>query len=88
MSGKNEKQWVRVDQLDIPLCDIFGNVQTNGTARTFIRLNEMLFGLPMQDLESMSYEELNLYIEELDTNMELVREGYGADGEEEQSVDH
>lgn len=82
MSERNENQWVTVDQLDVPLCDIFENVQTNGTARVFIRMSEMLFGLPMRDLESMSYEELNLYIEELDTHMEMTREGYRADGEQ------
>ena len=54
------------EQLDTPLCDIFGDTKTNGTARIFVISSEKEFGLESKDLENMKYEEMNKYIESLD----------------------
>lgn len=62
----DKKHWIKKEQLDTPLCDIFEDTETSETARKFIIESEKHFGMEHDDLESMSNEKLNEYIEFLD----------------------
>lgn len=54
------------EQLDIPICDIEDTATNEGTFREFIRSSEEEFGLQNLDIDGMTDEELNDYIEQLD----------------------
>ena len=53
-------------QLDIPFCGLHEGVENKETIREFIRNTEKEFGRDTADLENMSEDELNHYIEFLD----------------------
>lgn len=65
---KNET-WILKEQLDTPLCDVFPGTKTNGTARQWVVITEFVLGIEPTNLEVMSYEELNKYIDSLDEKM-------------------
>jgi hypothetical protein len=67
---ENRTNWVTKEQLDIPLCNIFKGTKTNGTARIFVRTSEIILGVKHANLEGMSYEEMNRYIDSLDRQIE------------------
>lgn len=69
---EDRSTWVTKEQLDTPLCDIFKGVKTNGTARLYVEVSEDILGLERANLESMSYEAMNRYIDSLDARIEKL----------------
>ena len=67
---EDRSHWITKEQLDIPLCDIFAGTKTNGTARLYVGISETLLGLEQANLEDMTYEEMNRYIDFLDSRIE------------------
>lgn len=62
----SKEHWVTHDQLDTPLCDVFPGTMTSATARTYVIVAEKVMELPHQELEKMSYEKMNEYMDYLD----------------------
>lgn len=54
------------NNLDIPFSKLIEGVKNNETPRQFIRNSEKEFGIPEANLNVMSEDELNGYIEHLD----------------------
>ncbi len=52
--------------LDIPFSKLIEGVENNETPRKFIRESEFQFGMEPADIDSMTEDELNGYIEHLD----------------------
>lgn len=69
---ENRSHWITKEQLDTPLCDIFTDTKTNGTARLYVGISEQILGLEPANLESMTYKEMNRYIDSLDGRIESL----------------
>jgi len=67
-----KETWVNKEQLDIPLCEIFDGVKTDGTVREYVRIAETILRLPHLVLESLSYTEMNRYIDRLSEQMDKI----------------
>lgn len=61
--------WILKKQLDTPLCNVFSGTKTNGTARQWVVITEFVLGMEPANLDVMSYEELNKYIDSLDEKL-------------------
>ncbi|WP_110113246.1 hypothetical protein [Bacillus sp. CGMCC 1.16541] len=72
---QDRSNWVTKEQLDTPLRDIFQGVKTNGTARIYVASCEVILGIEPSNLEAMSYEEMNKYIDSLDRRMAALANG-------------
>jgi hypothetical protein len=57
---------IRKDELDKRICDIEEGTTNTQTYREFIKQSENEFGMEPQNLDSMSQEELNKYLNFLD----------------------
>ncbi|MGG3235389.1 hypothetical protein ABEP17_18310 [Priestia flexa] len=66
---EDRSMWVTKKQLDTPLCDIFPGTKTEGTARFYVRMCEVILELRPKNLEKMSYVEMNRYIDSFDSMM-------------------
>lgn len=62
----NNDTWILKEQLDTPLNEVFPGTKTNGTARLWVIITEFALGIVPANLDEMSYEELNRYIDSLD----------------------
>lgn len=69
MSQQERSHWVTHDQLDTPLCSIFPDTITTGTARLYVTVACCALGVEPLDLSQLSYEELNQYMDELDNKV-------------------
>jgi len=69
---EDRSHWITKEQLDTPLCDIFEGTKTNGTVRIYVGISETLLGLEPANLEVMTYEEMNRYIDSLDKRIECM----------------
>lgn len=54
------------EQLDIPICDVVDGATNEETYREFIKSSEEEFGLASKDLDLMTDEEVNAYLDFLD----------------------
>ena len=66
MLKQDRSHWVTHEQLDTPLCKIFPNTKTTGTARLYVNMACLTLGQKPQDLSKLSYVELNQYMDELE----------------------
>lgn len=66
----SEEHWVTHDQLDTPLCNLFPGTKTTNTARQYVFICEILLKLKFKNLEKMSFQEMNEYIDRLDLLMQ------------------
>jgi hypothetical protein len=57
---------IRKDELDKRICDIEEETTNTQTYREFIQQSENEFGMEPQNLDSMTQEELNKYLNFLD----------------------
>ncbi|PFP30204.1 hypothetical protein COJ96_05680 [Bacillus sp. AFS073361] len=57
---------IKKEHLDIPFCSLIVGATNDESPREFIRNSEREFGMSMADIDNMSEEELNGYIEHLD----------------------
>jgi hypothetical protein len=57
---------IRHDQLDIPICELHEGATNTETMRDFIRNSEHMFEMAPKDIDTLSEEELNKYIDFLD----------------------
>lgn len=57
---------IKVEYLDKRICDIENDCNNKETFRQFIRTSEDQFGMDNADLDSMSDEQLDQYVEFLD----------------------
>ena len=67
--------WILKEQLDTPLCDVFPGTKTNGTARQWVVITEFVLGIERANLDEMSYEELNKYMDSLDEKIMGLNDG-------------
>ena len=72
----SKSHWVTHEQLDTPLCDIFPDAKSDGTARHWVFMAEIILKqMPKAHvLEDMSYEDMNEYMDYLDEQLNKVRE--------------
>lgn len=61
--------WILKEQLDTPLCDVFPGTKTNGTVRQWVVITEFVLDIAPANLDAMSYEKLNKYIDSLDKKL-------------------
>lgn len=54
------------ENMDIPFCDLIEEATNTETPREFIRNSEEEFGFGNEDIDNMSEDELNVYIDQLD----------------------
>lgn len=66
----SKEHWVTHEQLDTPLCDLFPGTRTKNTARQYVFICEVLLNLAPGNLEAMTYEDMNKYIDRLDCLMQ------------------
>ncbi|WP_152976466.1 hypothetical protein [Alkalihalophilus marmarensis] len=71
---ENRSNWVKKDQLDTPLCEIFEDVRTTGTVRHYVTTAERILGLKPKRLDRMRYVEMNRYIDSLDEKIKAAAE--------------
>jgi len=64
--------WILKEQLDTPLCDVFPGTITNGTVRQWVVITEFVLGIAPANLDVMSYEELNKYVDSLDEKLKSL----------------
>ena len=57
---------ITMDNIDTRFCDFEEGATNKETPREFIRNTEKEFGLPHVNLDNMSEDELNIYIDHLD----------------------
>lgn len=57
---------IKKEHLDLPFSSLIAGVENDESPREFIRNSEREFGMRMADIENMSEEELNGYIDFLD----------------------
>lgn len=62
---KKNKVWITKDQLDTPLNELQYGIDSSMSTRMFVRLMEKVLGYPHKDLEELSYEGMNGYIDGL-----------------------
>lgn len=67
-----KEHWVTHKQLDIPLCILFPGTRTANTARQYVFICEVLLKLKPKNLDTMSYQEMNLYIDDLALKMKSL----------------
>lgn len=63
--ANNKKAWVRKEQLDIPLNELDKGINSSMTTRSFVRIMEKTLGYPHVEIETLSYEDMNEYIDSL-----------------------
>ena len=54
------------ENTDTPICDLVEEAYNKETPREFIRNSEKEFGFGEVDIDNMSEDELNVYIDQLD----------------------
>lgn len=57
---------ITILNMDTPFCDLIEDATNKETPREFIRNTEKEFGMNQADIDNMSEDELNGYIEHLD----------------------
>lgn len=72
MPNQNKEHWITQEQLDTPLCNIFPNVKTRGTARIYVTMACLTLGQKPKDLSKLSYTELNEYMDELEQKIDAL----------------
>ena len=63
--SEDRSGWVTKVQLDMPLCNVFEGMITNGTAREYVVMCESILKKGFVKLEKMTYEGMNRYIDSL-----------------------
>lgn len=54
------------DKLDTPIRELYEGAENKETIREFVLTTEETFGMERRNLDSMSVDELNMYVEFLD----------------------
>ncbi len=64
-----KKHWVKKEDLDTPLCEVFPDTKTNGTARQWVAITEFVLGVSPCNLDKMNLIEINKYMDSLDKQL-------------------
>lgn len=64
-----KKHWVKKEDLDTPLCEVFSDTKTTGTARQWVAITEFVLGVSPCDLDKMNFNEMNEYMDSLDKQL-------------------
>ena len=68
----DRSHWVKKDQIDTPLCNVFANTITNGTARQYAKFCERILDKKHRDLDTMGYVAMNKYLDKLSAAMDAL----------------
>lgn len=67
-----KKHWVKKEYLDTPLCEVFSDTKTTGTARQWVAITEFVLGVRPCNLDNMNFIEMNEYMDSLDNQLMKV----------------